>query len=732
MTKITVLVVDNEPGFAELACEMLERERDAIDAEPATSADEALDRLEAAGEPPIDCIVSDYEMPRMTGLDLLERVRTENPDLPFILFTGRGSEAVASEAIDAGVTHYLQKKTGGEQYTVLANEVVNAVEQYRTETELRENERRYQRTVTALHETTRELMRAESKAEIYRTAVETVREVLDVPVVVAYAFDSSEGVLELTASTGRPTETNAGGRTNQTAESCPDSEPTATGTAVVDPIQRFERGEGVVWEAFSEGESATCGADSGTVTATDATNPASPDRSELIVPLGIHGALVAGTDDADGFDETMTELLHVLSANTEAALDRAEREELLRERDRMLTRQNEELSRLNHTNGIVRDINHGIAQASTRSEIETTVCERLADTDRYQFAWIANTDEPPKPTTWIGVDATYVDLIRGDGNCAPEIGLVRDALESEQVQVVEDVLEADDWNQRRKEALTHGYQTVLAVPLADDERRYGSLVVHVDGVDSIGDGERDVFAELGETIGYAIRAVERTRAMLVDGRLELELECRDDRLLLNRLSDRIDGRATLEGMIDRGDEEVVSFVTVPDTVSPTALEQESAAVERVTVVSESDDEQLLEATTDSRPVLEVLHSYDVRLRTAAAEGGVTTIVLAVPQGIDTRELVEAIKAEYPETSLQARRETTATPSARNLDTYLEQRLTDRQFEALQAAHYGGFFAWPRETTAEELAEVLSVSPPTYHYHLRAAERKLVSLAFDEL
>ncbi|APW96831.1 diguanylate cyclase [Halobiforma lacisalsi AJ5] len=778
--RITVLVVDNEPGFAELACEMLEREREAIDAEPATSPDEALERLDAPGDPPVDCIVSDYEMPGTTGLELLERVREDDPDLPFILFTGKGSEAVASEAIDAGVSQYLRKETGSEQYAVLANEVVNAVEQYRTENELRANERRYQRTVTTLHETTRELMRAESKAEIYRTAVDTARDVLEAATVAAYAFEPTDGALELVASTGECPAGGAGtgapagadvgaaagtgshsgrgpgpgpgsgpepgGGRESTANSGvdaerPQSEERGTDTTLEPtadrPVDRFERGEGAIWDAFSEGESATLEgrgpADAITVgTEADATPaPTAPGRSELIVPLGTHGVLVAGTDREDGFDGTMTELLHVLSANAEAALDRAEREELLRERDRTLTRQNEELTRLNHTNEIVREINHGIARASTREEIETTVCERLADTDRYRFAWIATTDDPPEPTAWAGVDATYVDRLRDDGERAPERELVREALEHERVSVVGNVLEADGWDRRRKEALTHGFQTVLAVPLVGEERHHGALVVHVGGVDSIGDRERAVLSELGETIGHAIRSVERTRAMLDDGRLELELECRDERLLFNRLSARV-GRATLEGIVDRSEDEAVGFVSVPEDADVDALEDESASVESITTVSAGDDERLLEVTTEPTPFLDVVRRYDVRVRTMTGDDGTSTVVLEVPQRVDARELVEAIRTEYPETELSARRETNAVPSARQLDTHLEERLTAKQLEALQAAHYGGFFEWPRESTGEDLAAALDVSAPTYHYHLRAAERKLAALAFDGL
>ena len=66
-------------------------------------------------------------MPEFDGLELLESVRSKDADLPFILFTGKGSEEIASRAISAGVTDYLQKEAGTEQYEILANRIRNAV-----------------------------------------------------------------------------------------------------------------------------------------------------------------------------------------------------------------------------------------------------------------------------------------------------------------------------------------------------------------------------------------------------------------------------------------------------------------------------------------------------------------------------------------------------------------------------------------------------------------------------
>jgi len=128
--EVTVLHVDDDPQINELTKTLLERVDDDISVVAETSVVAALERLQD-GE--FDCIVSDYDMPNTNGLEFLEIVREEHPDLPFILFTGKGSEEIASEAISAGVTDYMQKGSGTEQYEVLANRVRNAAERYRTQ-----------------------------------------------------------------------------------------------------------------------------------------------------------------------------------------------------------------------------------------------------------------------------------------------------------------------------------------------------------------------------------------------------------------------------------------------------------------------------------------------------------------------------------------------------------------------------------------------------------------------
>jgi PAS domain S-box-containing protein len=139
---IRVLHVDDDSAFLDLASTLLERTDEAFDV---TTLEDASTALEALGAERFDCVVSDYDMPGMDGLDLLRAVREMDPDVPFVLFTGRGSEEVASEAISVGVTEYMQKDTKPDQFVVLANRIRNAVERYWAETSLDEVESRYRR-----------------------------------------------------------------------------------------------------------------------------------------------------------------------------------------------------------------------------------------------------------------------------------------------------------------------------------------------------------------------------------------------------------------------------------------------------------------------------------------------------------------------------------------------------------------------------------------------------------
>ena len=131
---ISLLYVDDEPDLLDLCKLFLEREGE-FSVATVTSAREGLQIL-AKGM--TDAIVSDYQMPGMDGIEFLKKVRMDNKDIPFILFTGKGREEVVIEAIENGADFYLQK--GGDprsQFSELIHKIRQAFRRKQAEEELR-------------------------------------------------------------------------------------------------------------------------------------------------------------------------------------------------------------------------------------------------------------------------------------------------------------------------------------------------------------------------------------------------------------------------------------------------------------------------------------------------------------------------------------------------------------------------------------------------------------------
>ena len=131
---ISLLYVDDEPALLDVCRVFLEREGD-ITVVTVASAEEALTQIATTK---FDAIISDYQMPDIDGITFLRAIRRDHPDMPFILFTGRGREEVVIEAINSGADSYVQK--GGDpraQFKELSHLVRQIVRRRKAETELR-------------------------------------------------------------------------------------------------------------------------------------------------------------------------------------------------------------------------------------------------------------------------------------------------------------------------------------------------------------------------------------------------------------------------------------------------------------------------------------------------------------------------------------------------------------------------------------------------------------------
>ncbi len=146
-----VLFVDDDSSVLKQGKIFLEDEFDDLNIKTVTSAERGVELLE---EEEFDAIVSDYQMPEMNGLEFLRTVRNEmNSNIPFIMFTGKGREDVAMDALNLGADRYLQK--GGDlksQYGLLAQAIVREVDLSLAEEKLRKSERRYRQIAENAHD----------------------------------------------------------------------------------------------------------------------------------------------------------------------------------------------------------------------------------------------------------------------------------------------------------------------------------------------------------------------------------------------------------------------------------------------------------------------------------------------------------------------------------------------------------------------------------------------------
>lgn len=133
---IRLLLVDDDESFLKLTKLSLIRIKKNLKITTVTSGKDALILLKKQH---FDVIVSDFQMPKMDGLELLKNVKKLYSDIPFIVFTGKGREAIAIQALNLGASYYHQKAFETEtQFRELINFIESAVFRKRTEDSLKE------------------------------------------------------------------------------------------------------------------------------------------------------------------------------------------------------------------------------------------------------------------------------------------------------------------------------------------------------------------------------------------------------------------------------------------------------------------------------------------------------------------------------------------------------------------------------------------------------------------
>jgi hypothetical protein len=403
-----------------------------------------------------------------------------------------------------------------------------------------------------------------------------------------------------------------------------------------------------------------------------------------------------------------------------------------KQRERTLQKQRDELRRLDRLNAVIRSVNQSLIDAETHEAVVETVTDQLTDSDLYDAAWTVDGTlfdaatlpdaEPPRSDGGVVVEGA----VPADGSPLPaatDAGADPDELRGATITASSGVHGTTPGDSR---ADRRGLWTT--VPLVSGQTVFGLLILFTAREDAFGERELAVLDELGESIGHAIQAAHTDHLLLSDATVELEFVC--ESAVLAAASGDVGCTITADGLAPAGDGSLVTYCHVDGAEpEPVAISlDEDPRVESPHVV----DAQVCECRLSGGSLMFPLREFGADIESVRAEGGQCVVTAHVSAEVDVRRVVERVQSEFPDADLHAKRPSGgAVDDTPALESAMIEDLTDRQRETLEVAYSSGYFEWPRDATAEDVAASLDIASPTLHNHLRKAQNTLLGRILDE-
>ncbi|WP_257298476.1 bacterio-opsin activator domain-containing protein [Haloarchaeobius sp. FL176] len=399
-----------------------------------------------------------------------------------------------------------------------------------------------------------------------------------------------------------------------------------------------------------------------------------------------------------------------------------------KEREQALERQRDELESLAQLNRVLQSVNEALVNAANRTMVERTVCDQLVDSSLFAAAWLGRVDSR-RDTVELAANAGPREFEPAAAvpmnEAAPHPA--GQAAASQSVERVGDLSALDARSPWVQAALDCGFASAAAVPVTYKGSQYGVVTMFATKPDAFTDGVVEALSQLRSVVGLAINATERRAALIADGTVQLELTIHDRSNPMFRAVAEHGVTAELEGATALDDHTFVEYFTITGSPDETLFDtiRSFDLVEGLSVLDSAAGEALVTMTVVDPPISTLLAEHGGTVREIVVDDGSAELVAELPKSTSVRSLVGSFEEMFDSVDLRAKRERKR-PERRvsEFRSTLEEQLTDRQHEALVAALQHGYFEWPRENDAEEIAATLGISSPTFHEHLRTAQGKL--------
>ncbi|QPV61509.1 PAS domain S-box protein [Halosimplex litoreum] len=403
-----------------------------------------------------------------------------------------------------------------------------------------------------------------------------------------------------------------------------------------------------------------------------------------------------------------------------------------RERERTLRRQRDELATLNRINALLFETAREAIRTGSWEAVTRVLCEQVVASEFYRFAWVGRFDRGTDRLARVAADGVDggLETIRTDGPADGEDrDVVRRAVHTGELAVTR---RRDGAAWRWDEtAVDGGIGSVAAVPLDHDGTVYGCLVLGTERPDAFEPRERTGLEVLGRLVGIVLHAARTQKLLFADSVVELEFEAARGESPLLSVGSELDCTLSLDGYVPGGEGWVLYLST--ERLAPTEVANavgQNPRVETVRAITGGDRSARFEVGVSASSLLDVVTDAGAAVRTATVTPTETRFVVEAPIDADIRRIVDRVVAAFPEADPLATRERNREPVTVGRPGGVLDELTARQREVLEAAYRAGYFAWPRESTAEEVADALGIAPSTVHAHLRKSEANILSELLD--
>ncbi len=384
---------------------------------------------------------------------------------------------------------------------------------------------------------------------------------------------------------------------------------------------------------------------------------------------------------------------------------------------------------LSRVSGLLYTITQILVTETDRRTVEERICEVVGETDGYIASWFGTVDEgdstltvrtahgmSPVQSEPIGLESVPRELVESE---------VSGAVRSIDLSAVGDqrlVPEAED-----SEAL-------LVVPLRYSPKRHGLFCVYADDADILDDREKELFESIGNIIATGLHVIETVRMQTTKRVHETRFEIADPSFVLADIAARMETDIEYTGITGGPDGSGYELYLQASGVINHELDSltECESVESVRVITESDTAVSFSVTATALSPFIELSQYGASVVDATAAPECAEIVVESPAEQDIRSLFEQLESMYETVRLVSQRERDRRcKPQQEFSAQLDTELTGRQRTAIEKAYLNGYFEWPRPVDGSEVAETMDISRQTFHQHLRAAEKKLISAYLGE-